>query len=301
MANAKLKYLMFFLGIVMVPNAMSAVETSFLAGLDLEDPLVRLSPEDYMQARGGANCKLVIGAGHIHDVNALHPEYRPDGGNALTESIQVSGSYDFHRHEGWYAFSAETDAAFGSDMAGNIRKPSHQDRVFPENSWDLIWDESYHPDVLSAKFLFEKAWRSLKQDGAFVFTLPITQQGGGWITGHNCEEQGSGRFNEVLAYSNLSRKFSSLAEVKEFIRENLYAIGFSSVELHESSLTKVLNQEFKDSDFLSQEKRDDLPQVLEEIRSLAGAKAVDVHQNPLLAIDPIFAHTGGHYYVVARK
>ena len=116
MFNTKQKCIAFFLGLVMVPYAIEAAEAEgmdYLLGLKLEHPLVRLSVDGYVASRADEPCKLAIGAGHITDPLALHPAYRPDGSNCLTESIQGSGDYEFHRHKGWYTFSAETDAAFG--------------------------------------------------------------------------------------------------------------------------------------------------------------------------------------------
>ncbi len=297
MLNTKLKYVLFFLGLIMSPQATPAAEMGYLLGLGLEHPTVRKSVSDYVSARGGELCKLAIGAGHIADPMALHQAYRPDGSNCLTESIQGSGDYAFHRHEGWYTFSAETDAAFGSGMIGNIRTASHQDAVLLLNTWDLIWDESYHPAVLSAEHLFEKALASLKPGGIFVFTLPIQQQAGAWTTGHACDDKEiTGAFNEKLAYAPLSEKFDSLENIQAYVRTNLTKIGFSSVELHESALIKALKQITGGIDFESVKESD-----LGKFREIARSIAADSAQNPLLAIDPIFAHTGGTYYVVAKK
>lgn len=299
MLNTKLKYVALFLGLIMNPKAILAAETEgtdYLLGLTLEHPLVRVSVSEYVASRAGEPCKLAIGAGHITDPFALHPAYKPDGSNCLTESIQGSRDYTFHRHEGWHTFSAETDDAFGSDMVGNIRTASHQDAVFHPNTWDLVWDESYHPAVLSAEWLFEKAFVSLKPGGVLVFTLQIYQEGGVWTTGHECDDKAiSGKFNEKLAYASLSEKFDSLEVVEAFIEDNLKAIGFSSIKLHKSILTTALQNVTGQTSFetVNESLLEPLDSEIERI--------VAEGTHPLLSLDPIFAHTGGMYYVVARK
>jgi hypothetical protein len=126
-------------------------------------------------------------------------------------------------------------------MIGNIRTASHQEVLLPTNIWDLIWDESYHPAVLSAEGLFEKSFVSLRHGGVFVFTLPIKKEGDFWITGHKCDDKiTASKFNEKLAYAPLSPRFNSLEEIEAFIRDNLTSIGFSSVKLHRSILTTAL-------------------------------------------------------------
>jgi hypothetical protein len=247
MLKIKLKHIAIFLGLIIIPNVIAADAEAegmdYLLGLKLEEPFVRLNVGEYVTGRAGKPCKLAIGAGHITDPLALHPAYRPGGSNSLTDSIQGSGDYTFHSHEGWYTFSAETDGPFGSDMVGNIRTASHQDAIFPSNTWDLVWDESYHPGVLSAPGLFARASNSLKPSGTFIFTLPIEQTEGAWVTGHECDNKPTtSEFNETLAYAHLSMQFSSLKAVETFIRDNLKAIGFSEAHLYESPLTRALKE-----------------------------------------------------------
>ena len=214
MINKKLKYTLLFLGLILsAPKSIAAAkEAGYLLGLDLAEPMVRVSVGDYAQKHAGA-CKLAIGAGHILDPLELQPVYQTDGSNCLTESIR--GGYDFHVHKDWYTFSAETDGAFGSDMVGNIRNPRHQELLFVKDAWNLVWDESYHPSVLSAPRLFEGVFNSLRLGGVFIFTLPIEHTDKFWITGHHCEKAAeTGEFSEKLAYQNLSEKFASLEDVE---------------------------------------------------------------------------------------
>jgi len=218
------------------PRSVDLKLPNILQGLTLEMPVVRYTVNDYVEERTGQQSKLVIGAGHIQELGGLHLDYQPGGTNDLTESLQ--GGYDFHKHEGWYTFSAETDYAFGSDMIGNIRTPSHQEAIFVPNTWDIIWDESYHPSVLSAPKLFENAFTSLKPGGVFVFTVPIHHRSSDWIvTGHYDDKAiDDPCFNEKITYQNLSDRFRSLAEVEDFVRSNLQEIGFSTVNLYKSSI-----------------------------------------------------------------
>ena len=217
------------------PRSVDLKLPNILQGLTLEMPVVRYTVNDYVEERTGQQSKLVIGAGHLHELGGLHLDYQPGGTNDLTESLQ--GGYDFHKHEGWYTFSAETDYAFGSDMIGNIRTPSHQEAIFVPNTWDIIWDESYHPSVLSAPKLFEKAFVSLKPGGVFIFTVPIHHRSSDWIVaGHYDKEIEDPCFNEKVAHQNLSDRFFSLEEVEDFVRSNLQKIGFSTVNLYKSSM-----------------------------------------------------------------
>ncbi|MEI7493067.1 MAG: hypothetical protein WCJ92_00510 [Alphaproteobacteria bacterium] len=269
--------------------------SGILQGLALETPIIRATVDDYVAGRGDEPCKLVIGAGHIENPDALHSEYLPDGGNSLTESLQ--GGYEFHKHEGWYAFSAETDEPFGSDMVGNIRTSSHQKAIFVPNTWDIIWDESYHPSVLSAQNLFENAFASMKTGGLFVFTLPIYRVSDYIATGHECDEEiDHPQFNESLAYQNLSNHFSSLGEAEEFVRSNLQIIGFSEVSMHKSALLKAAGV-----DFIEDLPEENIAHILSSSTTIAANIAANRGENPLLAIDEIFAHTGGMYYFVAKK
>lgn len=217
------------------PRSLDLNLPDILQGLTLEVPVVRCSVNDYVEERVGKQSKLVIGAGHIWQLSELHPDYQPDGTNGLTESLQ--GGYDFHKHEGWYTFSAETDHAFGSDVVGNIRTPSHQEAIFVPNTWDIIWDESYHPSVLSAPKLFENVFASLKPRGVFVFTVPIHHRSSDWIVTGHCDDKAIDDpcFSEKIAYQNLSDRFRSLAEVEDFVRTNLQEIGFSTVNLYKNS------------------------------------------------------------------
>lgn len=218
------------------PRSVDLNLPDILQGFTLEVPVVRYDVNAYVEERAGQQSKLVIGAGHIHELRGLHPDYQPGGTNSLTESLQ--GGYDFHKHEGWYTFSAETDYAFGSDMIGNIRTPSHQEAIFVPNSWDIIWDESYHPSVLSAPKLFENAFASLKPAGIFVFTVPIHHRSSDWIVAGHYDNKAIENpcFNEKIAYQNLSDRFRSLAEAEDFLRSNLQEIGFSTVNLYKSSI-----------------------------------------------------------------
>ncbi len=270
--------------------------TDYLLGLELEHHLVRENIADYVARQAGESCKLAIGAGHIADPMALRPAYKPGGSNCLTESIQGAGIYTFHRHTGWYTFSAEMDAAFGSDMIGNIRKVSHQDAILPPNTWNLIWDESYHPAVLSAEHLFEKALASLKPEGVFVFTIPINKSEGVWITGNECDDVAlTGEFSGKLAYAPLSEKFDSLEAVETFIRDHLKAISFSSVELHKSILMTALQNVTGQTSFKA------VNESLVELLDSEIMRIITEERYQLLRLDPIFAHTGGMYYVVAKK
>ena len=264
--------------------------SGILQGLGLETPIIRVAVDDYVAGRGDQPSKLVIGAGHIESPDALHSEYLPDGGNSLTESLQ--GGYEFHKHDGWSTFSAETDEPFGSDMVGNIRISSHQEAIFVPNTWDMIWDESYHPSVLSATALFENAFASMKTGGLFVFTVPIHPSADYIVTGHYNEEIDDPQFNEKLAYRNLSNHFASLEEAEEFVRSNLQTIGFSEVSMHKSAFMKAAGV-----DFIEDITKEDVFQIM----NLAPSIAANLETNPLLAIDEIFAHTGGGYYFVAKK
>ena len=272
----------------------AAREIGYLLGLDLEEPIVRVSVGDYA-LRQKDTCKLAIGAGHILDPFKLHPVYQPDGSNCLTESIR--GGYDFHGHRGWYTFSAETDGAFGSDMVGNIRKSNHQELLFVKDTWNFIWDESYHPSVLSAPRLFERVFKSLRSGGVFIFTLPIEYTEKFWITGHHCENAAeTGEFSETLAYQNLSEKFASLGDVEKFIALNLAKIGFSKTELYESPVTRALREtgvSFSEGSTAAD---------LEKARHRATEIATSMDLNYALRFDPIFADAVlGRYYVVATK
>ncbi len=308
-----------------------------LLGLNLETPIVRHGISDYVLERRDQPCKLAIGAGHITDIDKLVPDYQPGGHNELTENIQ--GDNDFHEHRGWYTFSAETDSAFGSDMVGNIRTLSHQKAIFVPNTWDIIWDESYHPSVLSAQRLFEMAFASLKPGGVFVCTIPIQKKHDYFLTGHNQDKEvgATPTFNEKLAYMGLSERFSSLIAVEDFVRRNLEAIGYSDVQFFESPLFKVLNEVRKNPEeaarenesfaayydaikntgnMLSQDwcydcpasvveflssKGQDIEVILYELKKFIASNVANPATNPLLSIDPIFAHTIGMYYVTARK
>lgn len=289
MMNKQVGKVILFLGILQ--STFCAAE--ILQGLKLEEPMIRVSVISYIKERGAQSCKLAIGAGHISDPSKLHPDYQPEGDIGLTESIQ--GDYDFHQHIGWYAVSAEADDAFGSDMVGNVRVDSHQTALFVPNTWNIIWDESYHPDVLSAPNLFEKVFESLKCEGKFIFTLMVKKKDGYFVTGHDCHEETRNlSFNEKLAYQDLSDHFTSLEEVETFIRNNLINIGFSRVDMYPSSLAKVIDEE----------RQGIFPETEEELRTIMSKAAViaaDSMTNPLLAIDEIFQHTGGMYYIVATK
>lgn len=315
MLNIKLKHVVFFLGLIMASfQAMPAAAASsslaedmgYLLGLDLKEPLVRVSIRDYISGRGEEICKLAIGAGHIADPMALHPAYKPGGSNCLTESIQGSGDYKFHGHEGWYTFSAETDAAFGSDMVGNIRVASHQYAVLSPNIWGLVLDESYHPHVLSAPGLPLNIFRALKKGGRYVFTLPIEQarshRKNYWVIGHDCPKKPETReFNEKFAYRCLSSYYLSVASIESALRQEFTAIGFSSVKLYESisltSLTDITtSEEIASGSFIKP--------LCPQIERAMGHKIdyiIQKRAHPLLSIDPIFAHTTGMYYVVATK
>lgn len=327
MLNPKLKHVVFFLGLIMAPQAMPAASSSpaaslgevdamrdgYFLGLRLEVPRVRQCVSDYTSRRAGQPCKLAIGAGHITNPMDLHPVYQPGGSNCLTESIQGSRDYTFHEHKDWYTFSAETDDPFGSDMMGNIRVTSHQNALLPFNTWDLVWDESYHPDVLSAPGLPSSIFKALKKGGKYVFTLPLellksqTKFCGRpvLVTGHDCiEKTKTGEFNEALAYKNLSRStyYTSCDSVVSSLRAKLTELGFSSVELHKSiSLTafeEVVGQtvfEIQASSLIKPYRETDREVDL-KIKSIITRGA-----HPLLSIDTIFAHTGGMYYVVATK
>lgn len=264
-----------------------------LQGLKLETPIIRRNIADYVAERGDQPSKLVVGAGHIQTLDDLHSEYQLDGGNRLTESLQ--GGYDFHKHEGWYTFSAETDEPFGSDMVGNIRICSYQEAIFVPNTWNIIWDESYHPSVLSAPNLFERAFESLRLGGVFVFTVPIKKRGLDCIvTGHYDKEIDHPQFNESLAYQNLSNRFFSLEAVEEFVSDKLQTIGFSRVFMYKSALLKAVGVDFIEDENAMEENSSDIFRLVASI-------AANPETNPLLAIDEIFAHTGGMYYFVARK
>lgn len=270
-----------------------------LQGLKLENPSVKFSVNHYIASRGDQPKKLALGAGHINNIDDLHPDYRRNGGNSLTESLQGEDNYDFHKHEEWYTFSAETDAAFGSDMIGNIRTDSHQDLLLPPNTWDIIWDESYHPDVLSAPGLFEKILNSLKPGRSYVFCVPVEKIEGKFVPGHDAyKEAETGRFNEKMAYKNLSEKFDAQADLENWIIQGMREVGFSCVEIHKGAGTKA----FERAGFeINSEISDEIePKIIEKLDEVAS-EAFDADKNPLYAIDPIFAHTIGSYYVHVRK
>lgn len=46
--------------------------SGILYGLALETPIIRVTVDDYVAGRGDEPCKLVIGAGHIENPDALH-------------------------------------------------------------------------------------------------------------------------------------------------------------------------------------------------------------------------------------
>lgn len=282
MLNTKLKYVAFFLILMMAPKGAAAGSEGILLGLTLEDPIFRKGIGQYILEHND-NRKLVIGAGHIYDRNALHPIYQ----DALAPSMQ--GGDDFHKHEGWYTFSAETDDAFGSDMVGNIRKPTHQLPLFFPDTWNLIWDESYHPGVLSAPGLFSNIFASLKMGGIFIFPVSIRPTEGFWITGYPNEEMPApAELGEQLAYG---MKFESLAAIRDFTILKLTEIGFSAVELHESPSTIA-------SKDLPADSEDPYAASFKETQKIAR----DTTLNPALSCDPIFAHAGlSTYYVIAKK
>ncbi|MEI7493066.1 MAG: hypothetical protein WCJ92_00505 [Alphaproteobacteria bacterium] len=284
-----------FLIILGLLSISQLTASEILQGLVLETPIIRGTVDDYVARRGDQPSKLVLGAGHIENPYALHPKYQPDGNNRLTESLQ--SGYEFHKHERWYAFSAETDGPFGSDMVGNIRIPSHQEMIFVPNTWDIIWDESYHPSVLSAQNLFENAFASMKTGGLFVFTLPIYRVSDYIATGHvprvpDYIATRHAQFNEKLAYQNISNHFTSLEDVEEFVRRNLQIIGFSEVSMHKGALLKAAGV-----DFIGDFPKENIAHILSSATTIAANPGT----NPLLAIDEIFAHTGGMYYFVAKK
>ncbi|MEI6627849.1 MAG: hypothetical protein WCN27_00360 [Alphaproteobacteria bacterium] len=296
MINKKLKCTLLFLGLILsAPKSVEAAdEAGYLLGLDLADPIVRVSVGDYALGQKDS-CKLAIGAGHILDPFKLHPVYQPDGSNCLTESIR--GGYGFHGHKDWYTFSAETDGAFGSDMVGNVRNPKHQELLFVKDTWNLVWDESYHPSVLSAPRLFEGVFNSLRSGGVFIFTLPVEHVGKFWITGHHVEKAAeTGEFSEKLAYQNLSEKFASLEDVEKFIALNLTKIGFSKIELRESPLVRALRE-------TGISFSDDTPEAdLEKARHRATEIATNIDLNQALRYDSIFADVGlGLYCVIVTK
>ena len=296
MINKKLKCTLLFVGLILsAPKSVEAAdEAGYLLGLDLADPIVRVSVGDYASGHKDS-CKLAIGAGHILDPLKLHPVYQPDGSNCLTKSIR--GGYGFHGHKDWYTFSAETDDAFGSDMVGNIRTPKHQELLFVKNTWNLVWDESYHPSVLSAPGLFEGVYKSLRAGGVFIFTLPIKRVEEFWITGHHGEKTAeTDEFSEKLAHQNLSEKFASVEDVGKFIALNLTKIGFSKIELHESPLVRALRE--TGISFSEGTPEADLEGVKRRATEISTSRDL----NPALHYDPIFADVGlGLYYVVATK
>lgn len=72
----------------------------------------------------------------------------------------------------------------------------------------------------------------------------------------------------------------------------MQTIGFSEVSMHKSAFLKAAGVDFIE----------DLPEENSlQVMNLAPSIAANPETNPLLAIDEIFAHTGGMYYFVAKK
>jgi hypothetical protein len=80
MLNTKLKHVLLFLVVIIVPQAMPAAEKGCLLGLELEHPSIRLTIGDYVSTRGAELCKLAIWCRAYH---------RPHGASR----IQTFGMY----------------------------------------------------------------------------------------------------------------------------------------------------------------------------------------------------------------
>ena len=283
MFNKIFKYTFFCIGVALIASKEISAGEMILRGLTLQEPIVR-SPIDRYISEHSDNCKLALGAGHISDRNALHVIFR-DG--CLYPGMQ--GHDEHHMHNGWYTFSAETDEAFNSDMVGNIRNADHQEQLLLNNTWHLIWDESYTPSVLSAPGLFPKILTALKENGKYIFPAFIRREEESWVTGYPDENVPSPEeFREKLT---CGCKFNSFESLREFITSNFKSIGFSTVEVYESPFTKACEAESED---------------LENFYSIVFEKTKLIAKNPelnrALSVDPIFEHAGlGRYYVIATK
>ncbi|MBX9806074.1 MAG: hypothetical protein K2Y18_10065 [Alphaproteobacteria bacterium] len=309
----KISLVLSLLSLSFVGNAMDAFEPDWqpelpeerkfdsLAGLNLNSPYVRLSLRKYDASCGENPRKLALGAGHIKDVNALHPAYQSTGSNCLTGDYD--GGYDFQRYEGWYTASAEIDNPFGSDIVLNLKMPHHQAVLFPENRpnfWDVVWDASYHPGVLSSSGLIANIGKALKPGGAFVFTLILTCTDGLWQPGHYPGNNTEGCFGYKLMYQG-QLQFKTIPELEHYMCEQMGPLGFRDVRVHTAPMYETIIG-FVGID-AAQKLTEDTIRILEaQSKEMTRQAKEKLKATEAVKIDPLFLHAGlGSYYVIAWK
>ena len=268
-------------------------------GLSLKDPAINLPLEDYFMAHPHEKKKLALGAGHITDIDSLHPDYQRGGNNELLSDYQ--DKYDFQQYIDWYTVSAETDKAFKSDMILNLRNLSHQQKLFPKNSWDLIWDASYHPSVFSAPELLLQISQSLKKEGAYITTLPITYENEFYIPGHNVDSsEKGGDFMHKLSHQEL--KFSTIKELQAYVAENALNYGFQA-RLYEGPYLLAFRE-------IMQQHQLSWERAIEEFMNFEGSckrKTLEnvvkfAEESEAAKIDPIFRQASlGMSHIIFRK
>lgn len=267
----------------------------FNSALSLEEPFIRVPILDYLQT--AISPKLLLGEGHISDTEALPPEFRKDGPQELTESmIQFDGqSYDFHKNEGYYTASGELSRRFNSDWCGNLRNSLHRKRLFIPDTFDLIFDATYHPDAIS-EGLFPDIASSLRSEGVFIMTLPIDEEDGIFMCGHK-------NFSHEMPWYSREIKFDSLQEVYGYWSDFLKNQGFSSVTFYKSPATLFLENLYEE-DTLSSDSPDHLKEEELEVIKDRFKNEIPVlsKKSPVFELDPHLAHYGlGTHYFIAKK
>ena len=271
----------------------------FNSGLELEVPLIRMPLEDYVEGRAGKPIKLILGEGHINDVQKLpkeflsHEDSALEGVQALTWSLLDEG-YEHHRNEGFYTASAEAAEGFASDWAGNLRNAYHRRSLFPPETYDLIFDATYTPNALCAD-LFKDIAVSLRPGGYFIMTLSVTLVDGRYMCGHEAGE------HELLWYRR-AISFGRIGGVADYWRSFLEARGFSSIRCYEAPVTSIINELYT-SGAISTPHIDDFTEADGDIVEERLAGSVGFNKKSVAAeIEPHLAHyTLSTYYLVARK
>lgn len=210
-------------------NIKQDEETTYYGALKLEDPYIRVSLPQYLNTVDSA--KLILGEGHIKSSQGLAPEYREGGEQELSESMLLftEHTYDFHENVGYYTASAELGGNFSSDWCGNLTNLKHRQSLFVPNTYDMIFDATYHPGAI-CEDLFSDVARSLKSSGVFIFQLPIFEEDGFFMSGHGT------RSHEMPWYSR-ELKFKHLQGVYNHWQDFLVSKGFTTVVCYQSPIT----------------------------------------------------------------
>lgn len=264
------------------------------SALYLEEPFIRMPLCDYLETVKSP--KLILGEGHILNAESLAIEFRREGDQELTESmIDFLDSYSFHKNEGYYTASAELGENFNSDWCGNLTNSFHRESLFLPNTFDLVFDATYHPGAISEQ-LFNDISKSLRSGGVFIMPLPIHEEESLFMCGHN-------GFSHEMDWYSRKLKFKSLDEAYEYWKEFIISQGFSCVSFHKSPITLFLEKLSGDGLITNEEPEKLNEKDIEVIQELFKQEIPEISKISSAAqIDSHLAHYGlGTHYLITEK